>query len=330
MNLTIELESLRVHESSFADDAPEFRHVPVLLREVTEALRPGPGKIFLDGTLGGGGHSEALLAAGAQVIALDQDDDALGHASKKLRRFGDAFHPVKANFRDLDRVLKDLALPAVDGLLLDIGVSSHQLDAAGRGFSFQNNGPLDMRMNRSQGLTAADWVNTMDADELKRIFREFGEEPNAGRIARKIAARRDLRPFTETADLASVIGEVVPRRGRRHPATQVFQALRIAVNDELGALTAALEKAPRLLAAGGRFAVITFHSLEDRLVKNDFRQRSQEWLDRPEWPAPRPNPECIYRLISRKSIEAGEEELTANPRARSARLRVAEKREEPQ
>ncbi|HEY5751628.1 MAG TPA: 16S rRNA (cytosine(1402)-N(4))-methyltransferase RsmH [Chthoniobacterales bacterium] len=300
-------------------------HTPVLAREIVEALQPAPGKLIVDGTLGGGGHTELFLRAGAQVIGMDQDDEALAFAKNRLEQFGEAFHPVKSNFRHIDRVLAELAVEKVDGVLLDIGVSSHQLDEAERGFSFQANGPLDMRMDRTQPRSAADIVNGADLEEMVRIFRVYGEAENAVRIARKLIVRRAVKPFVDTADLAAAVEEVSPRRGRKHPATQIFQALRIAVNDELGALADALEKVPALLNTGGRFGVITFHSLEDRMVKNNFRDHSQPVLDRPEWPAPRPNPDCFYRLVSRKGITASEEERTANPRARSATLRIVER-----
>jgi 16S rRNA (cytosine1402-N4)-methyltransferase len=281
--------------------------------------------MFVDGTLGGGGHTEALLRAGAHVIGLDQDADALSHTTARLASFGEAFHPVRANFRDLARVLSELGISKIDGLLLDIGVSSHQLDTATRGFSFQADGPLDMRMDQSAPRTAADLVNTADVEELIRIFRRYGEEPSAVRIAKHLVGVRENRPFSTTGQLAGAVEAILPRRGKRHPATQIFQALRIAVNDELGALESILKAAPDILNSGARFAVITFHSLEDRLVKQDFRSRSQETLDRPEWPAPRPNPACVYHQINRKSITASTTELQRNPRARSARLRAVQR-----
>lgn len=302
-----------------------FHHIPVLAQEVFSALRPKSGELFVDGTLGGGGHSEALLQAGAHVIGLDQDGTALKFATERLRSFGEAFHPVQANFRDVDQVLDDLGIDKIDGLLLDIGVSSHQLDTAERGFSFQSNGPLDMRMNQSGPVTAADLVNTAHVEELIGIFRKYGEEPSAVRIAKHLVEVRRDELFSTTAQLASAVESILPRRGKKHPATQVFQALRIAVNDELGALEAVLDIAPTRLKTGGRFAVITFHSLEDRLVKQDFRHRSQVTIDRPEWPAAQPNPACVYHLLHRKSITASPAELTQNPRARSARLRAVEK-----
>ncbi|MEO7931606.1 MAG: 16S rRNA (cytosine(1402)-N(4))-methyltransferase RsmH [Chthoniobacterales bacterium] len=310
---------------SSPQDAAGFHHVPVLAEEVLTALAPQPGELFVDGTLGGGGHSESLLRAGAHVIGLDQDATALAHASERLRNFGEAFHPVRANFRDLRTVLNDLGIGKIDGLLLDIGVSSHQLDTASRGFSFQSDGPLDMRMDQSAPMTAADLVNTADVEELIRIFRKYGEEPSSVRIAKHLVEIRQTQPFSTTAQLAAAVESILPRRGKRHPATQIFQALRIAVNDELGALEAILNNAPAPLNKGARFAVITFHSLEDRLVKQDFRARSQATLDRPEWAAPRPNPAHVYQPINRKSITASTSELSSNPRARSARLRAVQK-----
>ncbi len=302
-----------------------FHHLPVLAEEVMAALAPRTGELFVDGTLGGGGHTELLLQAGAHVIGLDRDGAALAHAQARLAKYGEAFHPVRANFRDLPSVLHDLAIDQIDGILLDIGVSSHQLDTATRGFSFQADGPLDMRMDISNGPTAADLVNGADVAELIRIFREYGEEPQAGRIARSLVGLRGDKPFATTGELAAAVASVVPRRGKKHPATHVFQALRIAVNDELGALESILRDAPGILKSGARFAVITFHSLEDRIVKQDFRKRSDAFLDRPEWPAPQPNPDCVYRLLQRKSITATPTELAINPRARSARLRAVQR-----
>ena len=308
----------------------EHFHTSVLLKEVLELLAPRLGEIFVDGTLGGGGHTEALIEAGAHVIGLDQDAEALDFAKeKRLHRFGDRFHPVRANFDQLAAVLDDLQLPEVDGLLLDLGVSSWQLDTAERGFSFQREGPLDMRMNRGEGMTAADLVNTAPAAELVRIFYQYGEEPNARRIAARIVSGRVTRPFQTTMQLALAVEEVVPRRGRIHPATRIFQALRIAVNRELEALASVLAQAAARLRPGGRMAVITFHSLEDRMVKDFFKLRSTPELDRPEWPAPRPNPDYIFRALTRKPVVATAEEQHSNPRSRSAKLRAVEKIQPP-
>ena len=299
-------------------------HEPVLRNEVLRVLEPRPGKIFLDGTLGGGGHSKSLLAAGARVVGLDRDTEALRHAVARLSTFGDRFLAVHSNFCEAAENSTVRSFAPFDGALLDLGVSSHQLDSAERGFSFRHDGPLDMRMDSGAGETAADLLNAAPEAELARIFREFGEEPQSRRAARAIVAERERIAFSRTGQLAALIEKVIPRRGRIHPATRVFQALRIAVNDELGALRRALETIPALLRGGARFAVITFHSLEDRIVKSFFRAGSEEWLDRPEWPAPRRNPGRCFLDLTRKPLEPDAEEVKRNPRARSARLRAVE------
>ncbi len=312
------------------DENGRVYHVPVMPDEVVALLRPTPGLLFLDGTLGGGGHSERLLEAGAEVIGLDQDTDALAESRRRLERFGARFRAVEANFRDAAETLTGLGeTRGLGGLLLDLGVSSHQLDQASRGFALLKDGPLDMRMSRTADRTAADLVNTLPVTELVRIFREYGEEPRAGQVAARIAALRVQHPFETTFDLAAAVSSVVPRTSGRHPATKVFQALRIAVNDELGALREALDSLPGLLAPGARFAIITFHSLEDRIVKHFFRDHSQEWIDRPEWPEPRRNPDRLFRLLTPHPIDAGAEEVESNPRSRSAKLRVVEKIQHP-
>jgi 16S rRNA (cytosine1402-N4)-methyltransferase len=293
-------------------------------------LRPAADMLILDGTVGGGGHSERILESGAEVIGLDQDSEAVAEAREHLSRFGSRLRLVEANFREVGGVLDDLGeRRSLNGALLDIGVSSHQLDTAERGFAMMKDGPLDMRMSRSTAVSAAELVNSAPAAELARIFREFGDEPRAGQIAARIASLRALHPFETTFDLAAAVSSVAPRTSGRHPATRVFQALRIAVNDELGALREALESIPASLAPGGRLAVITFHSLEDRIVKHFFRERSQEWIDRPEWPEPRRNPQRIFRLLTPHPMDAGTEEIANNPRARSAKLRVVEKLDTP-
>jgi len=299
-------------------------HEPVMRDEVVRILQPREGQLFLDGTLGGGGHGEALLAAGARVMAIDRDMEALDHARSRLSVFGDRFRAVHGNFADAATNPEVRAAAPFDGALLDLGVSSRQLDTAERGFSFRHDGPLDMRMDFSSGETAADLVNAASEEELVRIFREFGEEPQSKRAARAIVAERERVAFARTAQLAALLERVLPRRGRIHPATRVFQALRIAVNDELGALRRGLETIPTLLRGGARFAVITFHSLEDRIVKSFFRSGSEEWLDRPEWPAPRRNPDRLFLDLTRKPLEAAPEEVKRNPRSRSAHLRAVE------
>ena len=232
---------------------------------------------------------------------------------------------MRANFSRLGAVLDELHTPEVDGVLLDLGVSSWQLDTAARGFSFQREGPLDMRMNPEAGVTAADLVNTAPAAELARIFKQYAEEPNARRIAARLASARVARPFETTMQLALAVEGVVPRRGRIHPATRVFQALRIAVNREMDVLESVLGQAAVRLRPGGRMAVITFHSLEDRMVKEFFKLRSTSQLDRPEWPQPKPNPDYIFRSLTRKPLIATAAEQQRNPRSRSAKLRAVKK-----
>lgn len=301
-------------------------HQPVLLRETVEFLQPAPGKLFLDGTLGGGGHSEAFAQAGAKVIGLDQDIEALAYAGSRLERFGDQVRLMHANFRDVGEVLDQLGVHKLDGALLDLGVSSWQLDTSERGFSFQQDGPLDMRMNVSDERSAEHLVNELPEAELVTIFREYGEEPSARRIAAEIVKVRAKKRFTRTLELADAVERICPRRGaKRHPATKVFQALRIAVNSELEALREGLEAILDRLETGGRFGVITFHSLEDRVVKHRFKAASKEWLDQPDWPEPRRNPDYQLTLVTPKAVEASEEETRTNPRSRSAKLRVVEK-----
>src|SRR6266704_2427365 len=301
-------------------------HRPVLEREVVALLEPKPGHLIVDGTCGGGGHTEALLGGGADVLALDQDPDAVQHVSEQLARFGRRVRVQQANFRHADKVLDELEINTIGGgVLLDLGVSSRQLENAKRGFSLVRNGPLDMRMDPRNRLTAADIVNNYSAEQLTQLFRELGEEPAARRIANLIVKMRKITPFRETLPLARAIEKAVGRHGRRHPATQVFQALRMEVNDELGALEEGLRVLTARLQTGGRVAVISFHSLEDRMVKSFFRDHSQEWLDRPEWPEPQRNPDYDLKLITAKPVEPAPEEQRANPRSRSAKLRVAGK-----
>jgi 16S rRNA (cytosine1402-N4)-methyltransferase len=314
---------------SLEEEAQEMEdfvyHQPVLAQEVVALLAPKPGFLIVDATCGGGGHTEALLEAGANVIAFDQDPDAIRHVTEHLARFGRRIIARQANFRHADKVLDELGIGAIDGALLDLGVSSRQLGNAERGFSLLRNGPLDMRMDPQNRLTAAAIVNEYSAEQLTRLFRELGEEPAARRIASLIVKMRKIVPFRETLPLARTIEKAVGRHGRLHPATQVFQALRMEVNDELGALKEGLRVLTARLRTGGRIAVISFHSLEDRMVKNFFRDHSRECLDRPEWPEPQRNPDYDLKLITAKPVEPAQEQQRANPRSRSAKLRVAEK-----
>ncbi len=300
-------------------------HVPVLLKEVVDFLAPAPGKILVDCTLGGGGHTEALLAGGATVISLDQDPEAIQISSQRLGGFLGRFRPVLANFRDVGTVLDGMGLGPIAGAMIDAGVSSRQLNDASKGFSFMQDGPLDMRMSPTAPTSAADIVNTWSEEQIAQILFELGEEQASRRIAARIVRERMAQPFTRTLQLAECISRVVPKRSRIHPATRSFQALRIAVNGELDALSAALEALTPRLAPGGRLAVISFHSGEDRIVKNFFRDRATEFRDRPEWPAPRRNPLYAFKLLTPHPVVPGAEEEKTNPRSRSAKLRVAEK-----
>ncbi|WP_338689111.1 16S rRNA (cytosine(1402)-N(4))-methyltransferase RsmH [Haloferula helveola] len=299
-------------------------HVSVLPEETREWMAAGSGKFIIDGTLGGGGHSEMFLEAGARVLGIDRDPEALAHAQARLSKYGERFSTWQGNFSDFRDNPEVQGGERADGLLLDLGVSSRQLDAPERGFSFRGDGPLDMRMGPATELTAATVVNEWSEEEIRKILREYGEEPQARRIAAAIVRRRNEQPFQSTLDLADCIEKAVGRKGRTHPATRSFQAIRIAVNDELGSLQRALEHSVDLLKPGGRLLVITFHSLEDRMVKQFMQDRSRPWLDRPEWPEPRPNPRWAFRLPQRKAIAPSDEEIRINPRARSAKLRVAE------
>ena len=305
-----------------------FQHQPVMLREVVEFLAPAPGRVFVDGTLGGGGHSEALLRAGAGVFGVDRDQDALDAAGVRLAEYGN-FHALYGNFHDLRALLQAQGVGPVDGILLDLGVSSDQLDTAERGFSYHADAPLDMRMDRRQSFDAKELVNTWSEQEIARVLRDYGEEAWAARIAQMIVEHRARAPLATTGDLVRAVDAAIPRKVRDrdtgHSAQKTFQALRIAVNDELAPLGQALEDAVSLLRPGGRLCVITFHSLEDRIVKQTFRR-----LERP-CTCPPGLPVCIcgkkpsVGLPVRGALKPGAEEIAQNPRARSAKLRVAQK-----
>jgi 16S rRNA (cytosine1402-N4)-methyltransferase len=301
-------------------------HIPVLLDEVLEGLSPLPGQRFIDGTLGAGGHTEAILKAVAphgQVLALDADPSALEIARRRLAAYGDRARFVHSNFAQLAAVARDLDFVPVHGVLLDLGLSSMQLDAVERGFSFQSAGPLDMRYDPNSPTTAADLVNNLAQDELADLIYRFGEERRSRAIARAIVA---ARPLHTTHQLAEVVARAVGgRRGDRlHPATRTFQALRIAVNDELEVLRAALPAATSILAPGGRLAVISFHSLEDRIVKEFFRRESRDCICPPEQPVCTCGHRATLHIITPKPITVTSTEAALNPRARSAKLRVAE------
>lgn len=305
----------------------EFSHVPVLLNECLEGLAIDPAGTYLDGTAGGGGHSSEIarrLTTG-RLISLDQDPDAVAAATERLK--GLPATVVRTNFRYARRALADLGVSAINGALLDLGVSSHQLDDGERGFSYRQDAPLDMRMSQS-GPTAADLVNSAGREELARILREYGEEPYAWAIAGRIVRQREQKPFATTLELADAIASALPpavRRKDKNPSRRSFQAIRIAVNGEMDALSEGLDEIFDLLAPGGRFAIITFHSLEDRLVKNRFRQWATACTCPPEYPVCVCGGKAKAKPITRKPIEAAPDELESNRRSRSAKLRVIEK-----
>ncbi len=307
------------------NSATSFRHITVLGHEATDALLPEEGKVMLDATLGGGGHSELLLRRGATVWGIDRDPTACAAAHHRLSAYGNRMHVITGCFGDVQELLHHEDVNGVDGIVADLGISSPQVDTPQRGFSFLSEGPLDMRMNPNSPRCAADIVNNASEEEIAEILYVYGEERAARAIARRIVQQRTISPITTTTQLAKIICSILPRRGKQHPATRSFQALRIAVNDELSQLEKLLKGGFALLRSGGRFAVITFHSLEDRAVKRFFEHVSKPELDRPEWPAPRPNPDYAARIITRKPITPGAEELANNPRSRSAKLRVLEK-----
>ena len=298
-------------------------HIPVLLKETVDALEIDPNGIYLDGTAGGGGHSKAIASrlTDGRLIALDRDPDAVKAAGAALA--GLPATVVQSNFTEMDKVLSALDIPAVDGILLDIGVSSHQLDTGARGFSFHMDAPLDMRMSQS-GQTAADLVNTLDERALADIFFTYGEERFSRQIARAICRVRQTAPITTTLQLADIIASSVPAAARRdgHPARRVFQALRIEVNHEMDALQEMLEAALRVLRPGGRLTVLTYHSLEDRMVKNFMRAGNIEGKVEQDFFGNRLSP---MRPVNNKVIVPTAEEQERNPRSRSAKLRIAEK-----
>jgi 16S rRNA (cytosine1402-N4)-methyltransferase len=305
----------------------EFRHLSVLPGEVLELLQPQPGGSYLDGTVGGGGHARLLLEASSPdgwLVALDRDPAALAKAAETLRPYAGRFHLEHANFVDAEEVLARLGMNGLDGILLDLGVSSHQLDTAERGFSFRQDAPLDMRMDPTRGQTAAELLASATVGELRQIFRDYGEERFAGRIARKIVARREIAPLLRTVELAELVMDVVPGGrvpARIHPATRVFQALRIAVNGELDHVARGVAAAIDLLKPEGRLAVISFHSLEDRIVKRLFLEEARGCICPPRLPVCQCGHTPRVALLTRKGIRAGEAELATNPRARSAVLR---------
>jgi len=309
----------------------DFEHIPVLLNETLEYLDPKPGGVYIDGTLGGAGHSSEIvkrIVPGGVLIGIDQDSNAIDTAKRRLEAYKDNVVIVRDNFRNIKTIALKKGFKEVDGILLDIGVSSHQLDEKERGFSYMQDGPLDMRMDTENSLNASDIVNNSSEQELIRILRDYGEEKWAVRIAKFIAEERKNNRIDTTFKLADIIQRAIPAAARRdggHPAKRTFQALRIAVNDELQVLEEAVTNAAGLLKPGGRLVVITFHSLEDRIVKKIFNNMEKPCTCPPQLPVCACGKEPLLRVITKKPVTAGEEELKTNTRSKSAKLRAAER-----
>ena len=309
----------------------EFQHKSVLLQECIDALNIRPDGIYLDGTLGGAGHSSQIarrLTEGGRRIGVDRDRTALAAAKERLAPYADRVTLVHSNFAEIDAILDSLGIPAVDGMLFDLGVSSPQLDDASRGFSYMADAPLDMRMDKDDALTAGEVVNTWPQGELRRILYDYGEERYAPQIAAAICRAREKAPVETTLELVDIIRSAMPAqalREKQHPAKRSFQAIRIAVNDELGAVSRMMQAAVGRLNPGGRLAVITFHSLEDRIVKSEMQQAARGCTCPPEFPVCVCGKKPLVKLVTRKPIVSSPAELEENPRARSAKLRVAEK-----
>jgi len=306
-------------------------HKPVMPGEVLHYLKCKPGGVYVDGTVGGGGHAVEILKRSApdgRLVGIDRDDDAVAESARNLKSFGPRAAIVKGNFADLADIMSGMGIEKVDGILLDLGLSSHHVDTPERGFSFMSDALLDMRMDRSRGPAAHELINTLSEQELKRVFREYGEETMAGKVARAIVKRRVSSPILRTMDLAGIVLSAVPpsrRRARIHPATKVFQALRIAVNDELTNLLRVIRVGAGLLNEGGRFVIISFHSLEDRIVKNQFRELEKGCTCPPDFPRCTCGRKPQLRVVTRRPVLPDPEETDVNPRARSARLRAAER-----
>lgn len=309
----------------------EFKHISVLLRETIDSLNIKPDGVYVDGTLGGGGHSLEIckrLGDGGRLIGIDQDMDAIKAAKERLEDYLDKVTIVHSNYKDTDSVLRELAIDGVDGIVLDLGVSSYQLDNAERGFSYREDTPLDMRMDQSGPVTARNIVNEYSEQELFRIIRDYGEDSFAKNIARHIVIARKTKPIETTGELNDIIRAAIParvRQGGGHPSKKTFQALRIELNQELDVLEQSLDKMIGLLRPHGRLAVITFHSLEDRIVKNIFRRNMNPCICPPEFPVCTCGRAPTGHIVYRKPIVPGEEELTYNKRAKSSKLRVFER-----
>lgn len=309
----------------------EFWHQPVMLTEVLTYLDPKEGQIIIDGTLGGAGHSSAILKKlgdSGLLIGIDQDQEAINYAKQRLSKISSRYRIFQSNYRNFDQCLAQLGISQIDGFLLDLGVSSHQLDEGERGFSYRQDAPLDMRMDQTRGLTAEELVNSWTEEELAKIIWDYGEERWAKRIAQFIVEARKQAPIRTTGELVDIIKRAIPKGARQdgpHPTKRTFQAIRIAVNDELGALTETLDKLTDYLKPKGRIVIISFHSLEDRIVKQAFIRQSKGCICPPEFPVCQCGQEPKLKILTRKPLLPAQEEINNNPRARSAKLRVAEK-----
>ncbi len=309
-----------------------FQHEPVMLKEVLQWMSVRPDGVYCDGTLGGGGHSGAMLEQSggtAALFGIDRDETAIRSATERLSRYP-GFHAIRGNFHDGKRLLAEAGVERLDGVLLDLGVSSPQLDTPERGFSYHTDAPLDMRMDQSSGITAADYLNTTEEQELARVIRDWGEEKWAARIAGIICEQREKKPLTTTLDLVHAVDAAIPKAVRRkqdgHPARRTFQAIRIAVNDELAPLERAVRDFTDLLNPGGRICVITFHSLEDRIIKRCFKSLENPCICPPKAPVCTCGRKPVVRVLGGGAVAPTDEEIARNPRARSAKLRIAEKR----
>jgi 16S rRNA (cytosine1402-N4)-methyltransferase len=306
-------------------------HTPVMQREVIESLQCRPGGVYVDGTVGGGGHASEILqksSPGGILIGIDVDDDALREAAEQLKPFGKRKILVKGNFTDIKITLDTLNIQAVDGILLDLGVSSYQLKTADRGFSFSLNAALDMRMDQSSGIRAYDIINTFPEKELERIIKDYGEEIMAAKIVKMISVRRKISPINTTTELADIIVKVLPlqyRHKKIHPATKTFQAIRIYLNNELLNLYDAINSVVDVLKKSGRYSIISFHSLEDRIVKNGFRSWEKGCICPPNLPICACQRKAKLKVLTKKPVIPGDSEIESNPKARSAKLRTAER-----
>lgn len=308
----------------------EFKHVTVLLEETVDGLNIKPDGIYVDGTLGGGGHSRQILEklTTGKLIGIDQDTDAIKTTAEKLKEFGDRFIPVHNNFSNIKSILKELDIEKIDGMMMDLGVSSHQLDVAERGFSYMKNSDLDMRMDRTQTLSAREVLNEYSLDELNKIFRDYGEEKWSKRVAEFIVEHRAEKELETTGELVEIIKKAIPAGARKeggHPAKRIFQAIRIEVNNELGIISDTINDIAEVLNPKGRISIITFHSLEDRIVKNAFRDLARGCICPSEIPMCVCDNEPTLKVITRKPMLPSKDELEENSRSRSAKLRVAEK-----